>query len=173
MSSEYGRFRDELIRQFPELGRPAVYTGWLLGYLLVDPAPGTVEGVEVEDPERGPVPATWTPGRRYLLGQDRDSGRWARYLDSGHLLVPPQLEALLVVSRARFGADATEPPVAAWVLGGDGIGVGLADPPEGGSGRWLLLDGYVYDIHQAIDQPDRWAVNEARPPDPDIDHAPG
>ena len=52
-----------------------------------------------------------------------------------------------------------------WAPGTDGVGpplLGADSTPV----RWLLLDGYVYDIRADLDRPPwqkgRWAVNEWR-----------
>ena len=54
----------------------------------------------------------------------------------------------------------------AWVPGADGVGPLLLGA-DGSPVRWVLLDGYVYDIRADLDWPawqkGRWAVNEWRP----------
>jgi hypothetical protein len=79
---------------------------------------------------------------------------------------PPVPEAALVTSPARFGDADPDPAVPAWAPGTDGVGPPLLDA-GGTSVRWLLLDGYVYDIRADLDYPPwqkgRWAVNEWRP----------
>jgi hypothetical protein len=79
---------------------------------------------------------------------------------------PPVPEAALVTSPARFGDSDPDPAVPAWAPGADGAGpllLGADGSPE----RWLLLDGYVYDVRDDLDRPPwrkgRWAVNEWRP----------
>jgi hypothetical protein len=47
--------REEFERQQPELAKVrAEYAGWLVGFLDVNPATGTAEGVRVEDPAGAP-----------------------------------------------------------------------------------------------------------------------
>jgi hypothetical protein len=56
--------------------------------------------------------------------------------------------------------------VPAWAPGTDGVGPALLDA-GGAPVRWLLLDGYIYDIRADLDCPPWqkgcWAVNEWRP----------
>jgi hypothetical protein len=67
-------------------------------------------------------------------------------------------------SRSR-GTD-PKPVVPAWVHSTDGVGPALLSP-DGAPVRWLLMDGYVYDIRDDQDHPP-WqegplGVNEWRP----------
>ena len=55
-----------------------------------------------------------------------------------------------VIPRSR-GTD-PEPAVPAWVHGTDGVGPALLCP-DGAPVRWLLMDGYVYDIRDDRDHP--------------------
>src|SRR2546430_15074697 len=67
---------------------------------------------------------------------------------------------------ALFSDADPEPSVPAWTPGTDGAGPPLL-AADGAPVRWLLLDGYVYDVRDDQDQPPwqkgRWAVNEWRP----------
>ena len=55
-----------------------------------------------------------------------------------------------VIPRSR-GTD-PEPAVPAWAHGTDGVGPALLSP-DGAPVRWLLMDGYVYDIRDDQDHP--------------------
>ena len=63
-----------------------------------------------------------------------------------------------VIPRSR-GTD-PEPAVPGWAHGTDGVGPAPA-VPDGVPVRWLLMDGYVYDIRDDQDHPPwqegRWA----------------
>ncbi len=54
-------------------------------------------------------------------------------------------------SPAPGGTD-PEPAVPAWAHGTDGTGPALLSP-DGAPVRWLLMDGYVYDICDDQDHP--------------------
>lgn len=155
----------------------SIYGGWLIGFLNLTPA-HTAPGVLVRSPTGEPIEALWTPGTHYLVRQVPElDGAWTRCLPSdmpvlmqallmhqqGREPDPPRPEAMLVTDRAHFGDDEHEPAVPAWAPGLDGVGPHLtgadAEPV-----RWILLDGYVYDIRDDLyDQPGRWSVNEWRP----------
>ena len=71
-----------------------------------------------------------------------------------------------VIPRSR-GTD-PEPAVPAWAHGTNGVGPALLSP-DGAPVRWLLMDGYVYDIRDDQDHPPwqegRWAsMNGVRRP---------
>ena len=54
----------------------------------------------------------------------------------------------------------------AWAHGTDGVGPALLSP-DGAPVRWLLMDGYAYDIRDDQDHPPwqdgRWASMNGRP----------
>lgn len=169
----------------PDPGCPAgeVDTRWTLGDLVVDPGTGTVEGIAVageEEPEgqdggggeeqgggvRGDEPVVWTTKWRYVIVRDDESGDWCLYR-IGHSIMPPHFDGVLVTSPAVFAADQPEPPVAARVLGHDGVGTTVEGPD--GPVRWLLLEGFGYYVDDQ-DEPGRWTVREgAEQADPDWD----
>jgi len=148
--------REEMERRHPEMTRvPAEYSGWLVGFLDVDPATSTAEGIRLEDPASGGLAdARWEAGRHYIFRQVPEAdGAWCRCQPVSNLpWDPPQPEAALVTSPARFGDDTAEPAVPAWAPGTDGAGPHLVSA-DGTPLRWLLLDGYVYDIRADQDEP--------------------
>jgi hypothetical protein len=153
------------------------YGGWLIGFLDVTKA-STAKGFLMEPPVGDPIEALWTPGVRYLIRQVPElDGAWTRCLPDdtppilllqvppGELreLTTPRPEAVLITSPVRFPDDAPEPAVPAWAPGTDGVGPNLRDA-GGQAVRWILLDGYAYDIRDDLyGQPGRWSVNEWRP----------
>jgi hypothetical protein len=148
----------------------ATYGGWLIGFLEVTPA-HTAPGILVHAPVGEPLQALWTPGVHYLVRQVPElDGAWARCLPRDLPLFmqaqdpePPQPEAVLVTSPARFRDGEPEPPVPAWAPGPDGIGPHLLDADDEHI-RLVLLEGYVYDIRDDLyGQLGRWSVNEWRP----------
>jgi hypothetical protein len=52
----------------------------------------------------------------------------------------------------RSQGTGPEPAVPAWAHGTDGVGPALLSP-DGARVRWLLMDGYVYDIRDDQDHP--------------------
>jgi hypothetical protein len=147
----------------------AHYAGWLIGFLQVDPATGTAAGILLEDPAApGPAAARWEPGRQYVVRQVPEAdGAWCRCLPvSIYPQDPPATEAVLVTSPAWFSETDPAPAVAAWAPGTDGAGPALL-AADGTPARWVLLDGYVYEIRDDLHQPPwqtgRWSVSEWRP----------
>ncbi len=149
------------------------YGAWLIGFLDLTSA-GKARGIQVESPLGEPIDTLWTPGVRYLVRQVPElGGAWARCLPDNlplfmllqnpeALAQPPQPEAVLVTSPARFD-NTPEPAVPTWAPGLDGVGPSLQGA-DGELVRWILLDGYVYDIRDDLyGQPGRWPVNEWRP----------
>lgn len=164
------RWHGEFERRNPDMARArAHYSGWLIGFLQVGTVTGTAEGILIEDPAAaGPAGARWEPGQQYLIRQVPEAGGawWRCRPVSIYPQDPPAPEAVLVTSPARFGDADPEPSVPAWAPGTDGVGPSLL-AADGTPVRWLLVDGYVYDIRDDQDQPPwqegRWAVNEWRP----------
>jgi hypothetical protein len=161
--------KEEMERRHPEAAQVrSEYSGWLVGFLQVDAAARTAAGIRVEAPEGGPAEALWEPGVHYVVRQVPEAdGAWCRCrVMSIFLWDPPVPEAALVTSPARFGDADPDPAVPTWAPGTDGVGPHLLNA-SGASVRWLLLDGYVYDIRADLDYPPwqkgRWAVNEWRP----------
>lgn len=120
---------------------------------------------------RAPAGSTWIrwePGRRYIVRQVPEAdGAWCLCREPAlWWREAPEPEALLITSPARFADADPEPAVPAWSAGSDGVGPAL-QAPDGAPVRWLLMDGYVYDIRADQTQPPwqegRWAVNEWRP----------
>lgn len=161
--------KKEMERRHPEAAQVrAEYAGWLVGFLEVDAASRSAAGIRVEAPEGEPAEALWEPGVHYVVRQVPEAdGAWCRCrVMSIFLWDPPVPEAALVTSPARFGDADPDPAVPTWAPGTDGVGPPLLDA-GGAPVRWLLLDGYVYDIRADLDylpwQKSRWAVNEWRP----------
>jgi hypothetical protein len=161
--------KGEVERRHPDAARVrAEYAGWLVGFLQVDAASGSAEGIRLEAAEGGQGDALWEPGVHYVVRQVPEAdGAWCRCrVMSIFVWDPPVPEAVLVTSPARFGDAAPEPAVPVWAPGADGVGPALLDA-GGAPVRWLLLDGYIYDIRADLDYPPwqkgRWAVNEWRP----------
>lgn len=160
--------REEFERKHPGLAKiRAEYDGWLIGFLDVDMAAGTAKGIRVEHPAGG-TEVRWQPGRRYIVRQVPEAGgAWCLCRDAAvWWRDAPVPEAVLITSPARFADTEPEPAVPAWAPGTDGVGPALLS--HGGAlVRWLLMDGYVYDIRDDQDSPPwqegRWAVNEWRP----------
>jgi hypothetical protein len=147
----------------------AEYGGWLVGFLPVDAATCRAEGIRVESAAEGqPEEARWEPGGHYVVRQVPEAdGAWCLCrVMSIFAWDPPVPEAVLVTSPARFGDSDPDPAVPAWAPGADGVGPLLLGA-DGSPVRWVLLDGYVYDIRADLDWPPwrkgRWAVNEWRP----------
>jgi hypothetical protein len=167
-SYQWRALRDEVERKHPELAKiRSEYTGWLVGFLNVDPATGVAEGIGTEDPA-GSTWIRWEPGRRYIVRQVPEAGgAWCLCREPAlWWRDAPEPEALLITSSARFADTDPEPAVPAWAPGSDGVGPSL-QAPDCAPVRWLLMDGYVYDIRadQTLPpwQEGRWAVNEWRP----------
>ena len=129
--------REEFERQHPELAKVrAEYAGWLVGFLDVDPATGTAEGVRIEDPAGG-AEVRWKAGRRYIVRQVPEAGgAWCLCRDAAvWWRDAPVPEALLMTSPARFAGTEPEPAVPVWAPGTDGVGPALLSP-DGGPVRW-------------------------------------
>jgi hypothetical protein len=156
-------------RRHPEADQiRAEYGGWLVGFLQVEVTARTAAGIRLEVAGEGAEDALWEPGSHYVIRQVPEAdGAWCRCrVMSIFLWDPPVPEAVLVTSPARFGDADPDPAVPAWAPGTDGVGPLLLSA-DGVPVRWLLLDGYVYDIRDDLDRPPwkkgRWAVSEWRP----------
>ena len=158
----------EVERRHPEAAQVrAEYAGWLVGFLEVGASTRTAAGIRVEAPQEA---QTTHCGNRECITlsarSPRPGGAWFRCrVMSIFVWDPPVPEAALVTSPARFGDAGPDPAVPTWAPGTDGVGpplLGADSTPV----RWLLLDGYVYDIRADLDRPPwqkgRWAVNEWR-----------
>lgn len=99
--SSRGRRDDEPGHQHPETAADhADYSGWLVGFLDVDPATGTADGIRVEDPAGGPSrPASWEPEqplepeRACAAAQGSRAGRATCPAGHGGLRVPDDCES--------------------------------------------------------------------------------
>jgi hypothetical protein len=156
----------ELRRRCPEAFRAATYAGWLTGFLEGDIMPdGSLVTPQVlTENAQGRTPARWISGQAYVVCQvPEPGGEWYRCIPTGWPWRIPHPQALLITSPAVFGDDEPSPPVASWVPGLDGIG-SILRTPEDRPARWLLTEGYFYEIRADQEQPPwhkgRWAVNE-------------
>ena len=117
----------EAMREVPETRRPrAMHSGWPLGVL-----PRGVADLPVQT-EAGSGEHRLAASGFYALAPIADTGHWGLYQEFGPVV---QLLAPLVTSFAVFGDAQPVPPVAARVLGADGIGILLDTDTDTGPGR--------------------------------------